>query len=244
MPNTILLLGPIVFQDFEVPERINFGGAQRLTVHQFPGGARVIDTLGRDDADIAFSGTFTGEDATLRARTLDELRALGTVLPLTWDVFTYSVVIRDFTAQYERAGWIPFRITCTVLRDEAAALIGAPLALAGSMLGDFSAATALTAGLGLAAIGAALAASGTAIAVPGATQRGTAAYGDATARVAAARVAIATAIRAAETDLDADAVTTTARLDRGVVALESLSALAVARAYTGRAAANLANAST
>lgn len=244
MPNTILLLGPIVFQDFEVPERINFGGTQRLTVHQFPGGARVIDTLGRDDADIAFSGTFTGEDATLRARALDELRALGTVLPLTWDVFTYSVVIRDFAAQYERAGWIPFRITCTVLRDEAAALIEAPLALAGSILGDFGVATALTTGLGLAAIGAALSASNTAIGAPGATQRGSTAYTVATTHVATARAAIATAIGTAEADLDPDAITSTTRLDRNVAALGSLSALAAARAYTGRAAANLANAST
>lgn len=244
MSDTILLLGPIIFQDFEVPERINFGGAQRLAVHQFPGGARVIDALGRDDADISFNGTFTGEDATLRARTLDELRALGMVLPLTWDVFTYSVVIREFTAQYERPGWIPFRITCTVLRDEAAALIEAPLALAGSMLGDFSAATALTAGLGLAAIGAALSASNTAIAAPGATQRGTATYTATVTHVATARDAIAAAIRTVEIDFDVDTVTTTTRLNHSVAALESLSALAAARAYTGRAAANLANAST
>lgn len=244
MSDTILLLGPIVFQDFEVPEKINFGGAQRLAIHQFPGGARVIDALGRDDADISFNGTFTGEDATLRARALDELRALGTVLPLTWDVFTYSVVIREFTAQYERPGWIPFRITCTVLRDEAAALIEAPLALAGSLLGDFSTAAALTAGFGLAAIGAALSAGTTAIATPGATQRGTAAYADASTRITLARDTIAAAINTAEAELDADAITTTTQLNRGVAALENLAALAAARAYTGRAAANLANAST
>jgi hypothetical protein len=95
MPDTILILGPIVFRDFEIPEKINFGGAQRMAVHQLPGGARVIDALGRDDAEITFTGTFTGPDATLRARALDEMRALGTTLPLTWDVFTYSVLVKD-----------------------------------------------------------------------------------------------------------------------------------------------------
>lgn len=244
MPNTILLLGPIVFQDFEVPEKVNFGGAQRLAIHQLPGGARVIDTLGRDDADISFSGTFSGEDATLRARALDELRALGTMLPLTWDVFTYSVVIREFRAQYERPGWIPFHITCTVLRDEAAAIVEAPLGLASAALGDLAAGVTLAAGLGIPAIGTALVASNLALAAPGATQRGTAAYANATTSLALSRDAITTGMATAEAALDGDALTTTTRFEHGVAELERLSTLTAARALVGRAAINLANAST
>ena len=50
----------IVFQDFELPSGINFGGRQRLALHRLPGGSRVIDALGRDDAQISFAGIFTG----------------------------------------------------------------------------------------------------------------------------------------------------------------------------------------
>ena len=39
--SSYLLLGPVLFQDFELPERISWGGKQRLTVHRLPGGTRV-----------------------------------------------------------------------------------------------------------------------------------------------------------------------------------------------------------
>ena len=244
MPHTILLLGPIVFQDFEVPEKVNFGGTQRLAIHQLPGGARVIDSLGRDDADISFTGIFSGADATLRARGVDELRALGMVLPLTWDVFTYSVVIREFTAQYERAGWIPFRITCTVLRDEASALIQAPLGLATSLLGDCATAGTLSAGLGIASIASALAATSHALTATGATQRGSAAYAHASTTLALAHDTFTTCIATAEADFNGADLTQATGLERSTEMLEKMSFLTAARCYAGRAVRNLANASS
>ena len=48
MPDTQVILGGIVFQDFKIPERINFGGAQRLVVHKLVGGNRTVDALGSD----------------------------------------------------------------------------------------------------------------------------------------------------------------------------------------------------
>src|ERR1035438_3000846 len=115
MAEGTLLLGPILFRDFELPERVRWGGAQKLAVHRLPGGARVIDSLGRDDADIAWSGVFSGSDAALRAGTLDLIRAEGSSWPLTWDWFFYTVVIARFDADYTRPNWIPYRITCTVV---------------------------------------------------------------------------------------------------------------------------------
>jgi len=237
MTDTTLLLGPVVFRDFEIPEHINFGGAQRLAVHELPGGARVIDTLGRDDADIVFSGIFTGTDAMLRARALDELRALGTVLALTWDVLTYSVVIKSFTALYQRAEWIPYHITCTVLRDEAAALVEAPLSLTTALLGDYvlAAAAALAGGVQLAA-------ASTAVNAPGATQRGSAAHAAASAALADARADIATGLDSAGAAIAPDALTAASGIAQTDAALERLAQLAQARAYAGRAATNQANA--
>jgi hypothetical protein len=60
MSNIILTLGGVPFQDFEVPEQIRFGGAQRLAVHELIGGGRVVDAPGDDAGEISFSGIFSG----------------------------------------------------------------------------------------------------------------------------------------------------------------------------------------
>jgi hypothetical protein len=136
LPN--LLLGPIQFTDFELPAAITWGGAQNLVVHRLPGGDRIIDAMGRDDAPITWSGIFTGTDATLRAHELDLMRAEGNTWPLTWEDFFYSVVISHFEADYRRTNWIPYRITCIVVRDEASALVNTALSSVQSVADDLA----------------------------------------------------------------------------------------------------------
>ncbi len=109
-------LGPIVFTGFEVPSRINFGGTQQLVVHKFPGGARVIDSLGDDPARPEWKGCFTGPAAAARARQVNAMRLAAQPVPLSFGPFTAQVVIKRFAASYERNGyWIPYSITCEVL---------------------------------------------------------------------------------------------------------------------------------
>lgn len=235
MPAIALLLGPVVFQDFEVPEAVHFGGIQRLAVHRLPGGARVVDAMGREETDIVFSGTFSGAEATSRARLLDALRGAGLPLPLSWDGFTYTVVIRAFEARYERPGWVPFRIVCAVLRDEAAALLQAPFDLAGAALGDLGLASGFIAGATAAA--SALALADAALRAPGASTREAPAHTAATAALAAAEAALGAELATAEAALDADALGE-ARAD--AAALGQLAALALARAHAGRAGRVLA----
>jgi hypothetical protein len=114
----ILTLGDVIFEDFEVPERINFGGKQALIVHKLPGGDRIIDAMGRDDDDISWSGRFRGGFAETRARNLDYLRIQGQPLTLTWSTFRYQVLIESFKADFEQFYEVPYSITCTVLADE------------------------------------------------------------------------------------------------------------------------------
>ena len=104
MSDFSLTLGPVAFAGFELPSSITIGGRQRLAIHRLPGGIRVIDALGPDPADIAFSGIFTGPDAADRARLLDALRVTGASLPLAWDAFLYTVIIENFEADY-RSPW-------------------------------------------------------------------------------------------------------------------------------------------
>jgi len=246
MSDVLLVLGPIVFRDFEVPSGINLGGRQRLVTHRLPGGARVVDALGRDDAEISFAGIFSGSDATLRARMLDELRADGSALPLTWDVFYYTVLIADFRADYRNGWWIPYRITCTVLQDEALAAIAPTISLTTAALADGSTAINLASSVGID-----LSALSAAIAAPGATVRGTEAYSAAQTSIVGAQTTLASSIDSANATVVECNGDSSSRAQGEVVNLLSvtdafgqLSALTSANSYVGRTAVNLANAST
>ena len=151
MDEVTLVLGPISFRDFEVSGGVRFGGRQRVVVHPLFGGGRVVDILGRDDAEIQLEGIFSGADATLRARLLDELRSSGVRVALSWDIFFYTVIVREFKANYQNALWIPYFTRCTVLRDEAVAVIPHIVPVAATVADDVATAIAgaLQAGLAL-----------------------------------------------------------------------------------------------
>ena len=140
MSTPFLILGPVQFADFELPASISWGGAQSLAIHKLPGGSRVIDAMGRDDAPISWSGTFTGPNAAARAHTLDLMRSESGIWPLAWQDFTYSVLIARFEADYQRSNWIPYRMSCVVLRDEASAVVDTLLSAAQTAAQDIAAA--------------------------------------------------------------------------------------------------------
>lgn len=237
MAEGALLLGPILFQDFELPERVRWGGRQRLAIHRLPGGVRVIDALGRDDADIVWSGAFSGSDAAVRARALDLMRAAGGFWPLTWEWFFYTVVITRFDADYARPNWIPYRITCTVLRDEAAAVVEQAASLTSTVLSDLTTAQGFGCGVAFdAAIGS--------LGSIQATQPGSSAYAGATSTLTGASQRIDARIAFTEGSLAAAPVSDAAGLDTSVGLAGQLAALTAARGYVGRATTNLVNADT
>ena len=143
-----LTLGGILFQDFEIPEQINFGGRQSLTTHRLPGGARVVDAMGRDDDDIRWSGRFRSASAGRRARSLDFLRAAGKPVTLAWDAFRYTVVVSEFQADFRQAYEIPYAVSCHVVTPSQDPLPG----LADLLLADASAAFGLSATLTVAGL--------------------------------------------------------------------------------------------
>jgi hypothetical protein len=222
----VLQLGPVTLQGFEVPGRVVFGGAQSLAVHKLPGGVRVIDAMGRDDADIAWSGVISGADASARAAMLDAMRAAGDVLPLNWDQFFYSVVIARLQLDYTSPWWIEYRITCKVLLDEAQADAALVVSAAGEIAADLASAGAYV------DVTAAVAATS----ATGALTSGTAAAAGAAASLSAVQGTISQNIASAETGLAASDLAT------AVSASGTLAQLCSAQAYVGRAVANLAEA--
>lgn len=246
MPEVALFLGPVVFADFEIPEHINFGGAQRLAIHRLAGGGRVIDSLGRDDADIRFGGTFSGSDAMVRARTLDELRVAGIPLSLSWDVLYYTVVIRSFEADYRNGWWIPFHITCAVLRDEASSSTQTNLSLADYLASDLAIAIAQAGSVGLDISGAEAA-----ISAQDAVIRNSSSFINAQNVLSNSSLLISQQTQTAGNNLTSVNFDETGSADSGIAGLstavsasQQLASLGTANAYLGRAMTNLGNAGT
>lgn len=226
MSDFSLTLGPVAFAGFELPSSITVGGRQRLAVHRLPGGLRVIDALGPDPADVAFSGIFTGPDAADRARLLDALRVAGAALPLAWDAFAYTVIVASFEADYRSPWWIPYRVSCTVLRDEAAALVGTFLELAPTLSSDLLAAGTLAT------------AASVAVGAPGATTAGTPAN-------AAAQASLDTTLSSFDSGIATNSAgLASTDLSSAVASAGLLAQLTAARAYAQRAARNLSAAGT
>ena len=126
VPDTQIVLGDVTFAAYEVPERIAFGGEQRLVVQKYIGGGRVVEALGPDDKELRWSGRFQSPNAALRARHLDYLRRQGAAQTLSWDQFSYSVVIHAFEADFERAYQVPYRISCLVVADNTQTITTSP----------------------------------------------------------------------------------------------------------------------
>jgi hypothetical protein len=161
-------------------------------------------------------------------------------------VLFFTVLISDFHAAYCNAWWIPYRIVCTILQDEASTLLQPVVSVASAALADIGTAAgyASDAGLDLSPLLAA-------IASPGATTRGTTAYTTAQLCLADAQSSVGMSTSAADAMLSGTSVTNAGSADAGVAGLLAatdasgqLSSLVSAGAYVRRTATNLANAST
>ena len=255
MPDTILSLDGVVFQDFEIPESINFGGSQRLVVHKLIGGNRKVDALGSDQDDIAWSGRFRGASALPRAQQIDRLRIIGKPVTLSWGGLSYTVVIADFKASYQRSYEIPYRITCTP-SDAEVAPAQASQTIDSLVGGDLSGATGLLAGLSapLATVSQAL---GSATSALGALGTLTGKSGSQTAGLLASITSAQAGIQGAITLGDGnvfqgasqigsvvagDPIGSASRLTSQISALTDLSSLVNARGLIGRVAQNVSSA--
>jgi hypothetical protein len=120
MPDVQFILAGIPLSDVQIPERMPWGGNHQLTIHKLPGGKRVFDAMGPDNRPINWSGLFYGPTAVSIARVFDVIRQNGSSVTLQWGPFNFQVVVKTFTADFERAWQIPYQITCEVVADNSA----------------------------------------------------------------------------------------------------------------------------
>jgi len=137
-----LTLGGVQFDGFSTPSHMPGGGKQTIVVHKLPGGARVLDTLGPDDASIQWSGFFYGDDAYTVALELDGMRAAGQVIPLTWGGQHRLVIIESFTYKVRRIPvWVEYDISLMVYQNASLGnLVAVSISIDSLILSDLAAA--------------------------------------------------------------------------------------------------------
>lgn len=144
MTDGVVSLGGYVFQDFEIPEEISFGGKQQIKIHEMIGGQRFVDAMGPCPGDIRWKGRFRGPDAVLNAQSVDAMRIAGAAIPLMWLGIYYSVIIEEFDPRTEHFYEVPYTMRLVVVDDpkqDGGGLLSSLDSLVG---GDLSAALSIT----------------------------------------------------------------------------------------------------
>jgi len=197
-----LTLGPVQFHGLGKPKSMPIGGKQAITTHKLPGGGRVLDAMGPDNADIRWSGYLDGGDASITARALDRLRQSGQAVTLAWDVFSYQVLVLEFECQTQHIP-MPYTISCTVISDNSQVGLLTATSLALQITADLSDGnpTGVLSAASQAILGGTVTAAGVAAAAAGATTVGSAAYTVAVNAVNTASNAIGSATTSANSVL-------------------------------------------
>jgi hypothetical protein len=115
--NSLLSLGTFSFEGLESPEQIHLKTKQRIAIHRLGSGLSIADCLGEDCETASFRGIFSGASAVDRISSLDYLRIQGMPLTLTWGSQALSVIIQEFELDYSSDLWIPYKLSCYVVRS-------------------------------------------------------------------------------------------------------------------------------
>lgn len=115
---SVINLGGIDFQGFEIPDEIHLGGCHAGKLWKLPGGERIFDAQGPDDDPIKWSGRFRGNSALSRATALDALRRSGLQVQFSVLGLAYSVYIKHFSFRPKHALEIPYSIELEVIEDQ------------------------------------------------------------------------------------------------------------------------------
>jgi hypothetical protein len=117
LSNSLLTLGSFSFEGLESPGQILLKTKQRLVIHHLGTGSLSSDSLGNDVETVAFRGIFTGTGVTDRIRSIEYMRSQGVPIVLTWGSRTLAVIIEAFELNYTTNQWVPYKLTCYVVRS-------------------------------------------------------------------------------------------------------------------------------
>ena len=130
-----VILGGFTLDGFAAPQVMVGGGRQAMAVHKLPGGSRVIDVLGPDDAEIPIAGQLYADNAYSTCLALDSLRAAGTKVSLIWGGQFKTVIVEDFHFIVHRyPNWCDYSITCLVVSNPSQGLLSSAISTVTSLV--------------------------------------------------------------------------------------------------------------
>jgi hypothetical protein len=128
-------IGGLVLDGFSAPQTMTGGGKHAMVVHKLPGGSRVIDTLGPDEADIPIAGQLYSESAYATCLALDAMRSSGQQVPLIWGGSFRTVIIADFHYTVHRfPNWCDYSILCLVVSNPSQGGLGGIVSSIGGLI--------------------------------------------------------------------------------------------------------------
>jgi nucleoid-associated protein YgaU len=114
-----LQLGSFLFEPDDLPDEITLGGEQMLTVIQYPGGHKEVQSFGAQERNPSWVGVFNYTNAIAKVRVLDAMYRSGQVFPLRIDqLSTRYCVIRKFQWIYRSPSEIPYEIELEIAPKE------------------------------------------------------------------------------------------------------------------------------
>jgi hypothetical protein len=136
-----LTLGPITFQEFEIPAKVRIPGGHKLGKNVNIGGKRITHAMGPDDGNITWSGILLGAGIQARASALQAVKDAGREVPFLCGSEFRMVIVEDLELNYQ-AFEIHYHISCYVTSNparDATSGVGGALGLTGAIGVDVSA---------------------------------------------------------------------------------------------------------
>lgn len=128
-------LGGIALDLWETPEQIIIPAEQRLAKHVMIGGQRQIDAMGPDPEPIVWRGRARGANATGDMMAIRAMCIAGQQVQLTWNEFSFTVIIAKFLPIYRRPIEWEYAITVEIVDDPQADSGGGIYASVDSLVG-------------------------------------------------------------------------------------------------------------
>ena len=112
-----LTLGGYTFSDQEIPESLSFPVDQNVAIHDFPGGKRVIQTLGVYYPTLNWSGILRTSTAETRSNAFRQMLTSAAQQKLTYLSNAFSVIVTKYVPDYKHIYRIDYSISVEIVSD-------------------------------------------------------------------------------------------------------------------------------
>ena len=117
-------LGGLVFDNWETPPEIALPSGHKVNIHKLVGGQRQVDAMGADPEPLSWTGRARGQRASGDMQAVKAMCDSGATVSLTWNEFSYQVIITKFEPKYKKPIEWTYSITVEIVSDPSAGGVG------------------------------------------------------------------------------------------------------------------------